>query len=74
VQQALETLMVGRTTIVIAHRLSTIQKASRIFVMSNGTIIQEGTHDSLMTQSGLYRELYAMQFRTDDAEPDYTRQ
>lgn len=74
VQQALETLMVGRTTIVIAHRLSTIQKASRIFVMSNGNIIQEGTHDFLMTQSGLYRELYAMQFRTDDAEADYTRQ
>ncbi len=74
VQKALDVLMQDRTTLVIAHRLSTIQKANRIVVMSQGTIIQQGSHDDLLAQGGLYAELYAMQFRTDDAEPDYTRQ
>ncbi|KAF0182395.1 MAG: ATP-binding cassette subfamily B bacterial MsbA [Nitrospirae bacterium] len=74
VQNALEVLMQGRTTIVIAHRLSTIQKANRIIVMSQGRIVQQGSHAELLAQGGLYAELYAMQFRTDDAEPDYTRQ
>lgn len=74
VQKALEVLMQGRTTIVIAHRLSTIQKANRIIVMSQGRIVQQGSHAELLAQGGLYAELYAMQFRTDDAEPDYTRQ
>ncbi|MGO9378060.1 MAG: ABC transporter ATP-binding protein [Dissulfurispiraceae bacterium] len=62
VQKALEKLMCGRTTIVIAHRLSTVQKASRIAVLSGGRIIQEGTHEELLTQGGLYQELYSMQF------------
>ncbi|HMK42862.1 MAG TPA: ABC transporter ATP-binding protein [Dissulfurispiraceae bacterium] len=74
VQKALEVLMQNRTTIVIAHRLSTIRRANRIYVMSQGRIVQEGTHDQLLAQNGLYRELYAMQFRTDESEPDYTRQ
>jgi len=62
VQTALEGLMVGRTTIVIAHRLSTVKKASRIVVMSRGEILQEGTHEELLAQPGLYQELHAMQF------------
>ncbi|HTZ17986.1 MAG TPA: ABC transporter transmembrane domain-containing protein [Dissulfurispiraceae bacterium] len=66
VQQALEKLMNGRTTIVIAHRLSTVKKATRIAVMSGGRIIQEGSHEELLARSGLYQELYNMQFR--DAE------
>ena len=66
VQKALELLMQGRTTIVIAHRLSTIQKASRIVVMSSGSIIQEGTHAELLAQGGLYQELYNMQFMNSE--------
>jgi len=62
VQKALEKLMSGRTTIVIAHRLSTVQKADKIAVMSGGRIIQEGTHNELLKQGGLYQELYSMQF------------
>lgn len=62
VQKALERLMVGRTTIVIAHRLSTVKKATRVVVMSGGRIIQQGSHEDLLIQSGLYQELYNMQF------------
>jgi subfamily B ATP-binding cassette protein MsbA len=69
VQNALERLMQNRTTIVIAHRLSTIQKASRIAVLSGGCVIQEGTHEELLTRGGLYQELYNMQFmRSGDDE------
>ena len=68
VQKALEKLMYGRTTIVIAHRLSTVQKASRIAVMSSGRIIQEGSHDELLAQGGLYQELYNMQFKSTEAK------
>jgi subfamily B ATP-binding cassette protein MsbA len=66
VQKALEQLMQNRTTIVIAHRLSTIQNASRIVVMSGGRIMQEGTHDELLAQGGLYQELYNMQFMSSE--------
>jgi len=62
IQQALERILPGRTTIMIAHRLSTIQKADRIVVMDRGRIIQEGTHGELAARQGVYRELYAMQF------------
>jgi len=62
VQKALEQLMYGRTTIVIAHRLSTVQKATRIAVLSDGRIIQAGTHEELLAAGGLYQELYSMQF------------
>jgi subfamily B ATP-binding cassette protein MsbA len=62
VQQALETLMEGRTTFVIAHRLSTVRNADRILVLESGRIVQEGTHDELMTAGGLYRDLYEAQF------------
>ena len=64
IQQALEHLMEGRTSIVIAHRLSTILKADRILVVQGGTIAEQGDHETLLAQNGIYRELYETQFRT----------
>jgi subfamily B ATP-binding cassette protein MsbA len=72
VRKALEKLMEGRTTIVIAHRPSTVQKATRIFVMSQGTIIQHGNHKELISQGGLYRELYSLQFLGSETVPKQT--
>ncbi|WP_291425852.1 ABC transporter transmembrane domain-containing protein [Deinococcus sp.] len=63
VQAALERLMVGRTTFVIAHRLSTIRNAERILVMDAGQVVADGTHEQLLAQGGLYRDLYELQFR-----------
>lgn len=63
VQEALENLMMGRTTLVIAHRLSTIANVDRIVVLVNGKIVEEGTHDSLLKQQGEYFKLYNMQFK-----------
>ncbi len=63
IQDALDMLMKGRTSIVIAHRLSTILAADRILVIQDGRLVEEGDHDSLMHQSGLYKELYETQFR-----------
>ena len=63
IQDALETLMEGRTSIVIAHRLSTILKADRILVISGGVITESGDHETLLAQNGIYRELYETQFR-----------
>ncbi len=65
VQNALEYLMKGRTVFVIAHRLSTIRNAHRIIVLSNGQIVEEGTHEELMTLHGEYRRLYDLQFKDD---------
>jgi len=62
VQQALGRALSGRTSIVIAHRLSTIREAHQILVIDNGEIVARGTHDSLMKDPGLYRELYELQF------------
>ncbi|WP_116367993.1 ABC transporter transmembrane domain-containing protein [Parahaliea mediterranea] len=63
VQQALEELMRGRTTVIIAHRLSTILHADRIAVMDNGRVVAAGTHDSLLRDSPLYARLASLQFR-----------
>lgn len=66
VQQALDNLMEGRTSIVIAHRLSTVLGADRIMVLENGNIVDCGKHDELLQRCVLYARLYALQFRTDD--------
>ncbi len=62
VQSALQNLMAGRTVFVIAHRLSTVRRADRILVLENGTITDEGPHESLIAHTGTYRRLYDMQF------------
>ncbi len=62
IQQALETLLEGRTSIVIAHRLSTVRRADQILVLDEGRIVERGTHEGLIEQGGLYSELYETQF------------
>jgi ATP-binding cassette subfamily B protein len=62
---ALSRLMEGRTSIVIAHRLTTVRKADVIFVLDKGSIVEEGTHEQLLKQGGLYAELHGIQFHED---------
>jgi subfamily B ATP-binding cassette protein MsbA len=68
VQDALETLMSTRTTIVIAHRLSTVRKADRIVVMVDGAVVEQGTHEELLRRNGEYSKLYAVQ-ALESSEP-----
>src|SRR5208283_5191147 len=67
VQSALQNLMAGRTVFVIAHRLSTVRRADRILVLDNGMIIDEGSHECLMSHTGTYRRLYDLQFEDVEA-------
>ena len=62
VQDALDRLMAGRTTLVIAHRLSTIEHADRIVVLEQGQIVENGSHEDLIKKDGLYANLYRIQF------------
>ena len=64
IQESIEKMMRGRTSIVIAHRLSTIQKADKIIVMNKGEIVETGTHDSLLELGGFYSQLHQMQLKT----------
>ena len=66
IQQALDELCKGRTTIVVAHRLSTIKRANSLAVIDHGRIIEQGTHEELMAQNGTYKNLYSLQFRDTD--------
>ena len=68
VQEALNRLMVGRTSIIIAHRLSTIKNADRILVLDKGKLVEDGTHEELMKKNGLYAHLYQIQYRSDKEE------
>ena len=61
IQQALERLMIGRTTIVIAHRLSTVRNADKIVVLEGQSIVEQGSHESLLENNGLYKRLYTVQ-------------
>lgn len=67
IQQAMRRLMEGRTSFIIAHRLSTIKDADNIFVMNQGNIVEQGTHEQLIAQNGFYAELYNSQFDPETA-------
>ncbi|MBQ6990074.1 MAG: ABC transporter ATP-binding protein, partial [Clostridia bacterium] len=67
IQEALDELCKGRTTLVVAHRLSTVRNADRIVVVSRGKIIEEGTHDALIAENGVYAKLYSLQFREGES-------
>ena len=68
IQQALDELCKGRTTIVVAHRLSTIKNADEIAVIADGKIVEQGNHAALMENGGMYAELYSLQFRMNNGE------
>lgn len=68
IQQALDELCKGRTTIVVAHRLSTIKNADEIAVIADGRIVEQGNHEQLMANGGMYAELYSLQFRMNNGD------
>jgi ATP-binding cassette subfamily B protein len=70
VQLALDTALVGLTSIVIAHRLSTIRRADQILVMVDGRVAERGTHEQLMGADGVYADLYRTQFHRPDEGDD----
>ena len=73
IQEALARLLSGRTALVIAHRLSTVRNADRIYLIDDGQIVEQGRHETLLEQSGLYHDLYEQQFidwEREDQEPD----
>lgn len=68
IQQALDELCKGRTTLIVAHRLSTIKNADEIAVIANGEIVEQGTHTELISKGGMYSDLYNLQFRANTGE------
>ncbi len=68
IEQAIQRLLVGRTSIVIAHRLSTVQRADKIIVLHHGEVREQGTHQELLARNGLYARLYRLQYREQFAE------
>ena len=66
IQQSLDELCKGRTTLVVAHRLSTIRNADEIAVILGGRVTEQGTHEELMAKGGTYKKLYSLQFREND--------
>ncbi len=70
VQDALDSLSEGRTTLVIAHRLSTVRAADKIVVMEAGRVVDEGRHDDLLARGGVYAKLYALQFEGAESGKD----
>jgi ATP-binding cassette subfamily B protein len=66
IQQALQRLLVGRTSLVIAHRLSTVQRADRILVLHKGRLREQGTHQELLAQRGIYHRLYLLQYKDQE--------
>ncbi len=67
IEEALERLLEGRSTLIIAHRLSTVRRANRLVVLDRGRAVEEGTHDALLARGGLYARLYQRQFRDEGA-------
>jgi len=65
---ALENLMVGKTSIVIAHRLATVRRADVIFVVDGGRVVEKGSHEQLLARGGLYSRLYTLQFKGEESE------
>lgn len=68
VEEAMEDLLRGRSTLIIAHRLSTVLRADRVVVLERGRVVEEGTHGSLLSKEGVYAKLYRGQFRDAAAE------
>ncbi len=71
IQDAMETLMFGRTSLVIAHRLATVQRAHTILVIDGGQIVERGTHEELLAKKGVYAHLYETQFLSAETMPSY---
>jgi ATP-binding cassette, subfamily B, multidrug efflux pump len=69
IQEALERLLVGRTSVIIAHRLSTVQKADQILVLHKGELREQGTHQELLARRGIYYRLYLLQYRDQLGAP-----
>jgi subfamily B ATP-binding cassette protein MsbA len=69
VQEALDALMVGRTSLVIAHRLSTVKAADRVLVLDGGRVVEQGTHAELLALNGLFAHLHSLQFKTESVKP-----
>src|SRR5882762_3972740 len=67
---SMKKIMVGRTTIIISHRVSSAKLANKILVLHDGSIVEEGTHEELLTKEGVYKELFEKQMQLDEVEPD----